>query len=388
MNILHITSVLPAPVCNKKDENDILLRLTNELITNWPDDNHSFIFVIPYSNLFLSKLKRKWKDYFSLIKAGQYSLNNLTIHVVGVPGFKGDSAFRPFFARFAYKVLYRKRINKIVSQVRPDLIHAHNMIHNMELAECLRRENNLRMVVTARNINKSALSRLRNRKVKAEKILTLNRLNSIRCENIPELKEKVVMIPHPVDEAFFQKKNSLKKSDNILSLVSVGKLIKLKNLDKVIQALAGIGIDFTYTIIGEGPERIHLQQLASTYGINEKIKFLGFLPHDNVNQEILKHDIMILPSYPETLGRVYFEAMASGLPVIAAKESGIHGMIEENVQGFMVDHNSVEEIIDVIKKYAYLSIHEKQRMSENALKFASEFTWEATLKKYYKFYHT
>jgi len=388
MNILHITSVLPAPVSNKKDENDILLRLTNELITNWPDDNHSFIFVIPYSNLFLSKLKRKWKDYFSLIKAGQYSLNNLTIHVVGVPGFKGDSALRPFFAKLAYNVLYRKRIRKIADQVRPDLIHAHNMIHNMELAECLRRENNLRMVVTAQNINKHALSRLRNRKVRAEKILTLNRLNTNRCENIPELKEKVVMIPHPIDEVFFQKNNSFRKLDNIHSLVSVGKLIKLKNLDKVIQALANIEIDFTYTIIGEGPERIHLQQLASMCGINEKIKFLGFLPHDKVNQEILKHDIMILPSYPETLGRVYFEAMASGLPVIAAKESGIDGMIEENVQGFMVNHRSVEEITNAIRKYFYLSDQEKRTMSESAKLFVGEFTWELTLNKYYKFYHT
>jgi glycosyltransferase involved in cell wall biosynthesis len=387
MNILHITSVLPAPVSNKKDENDILLRLTNELIKNWPDDNHSFIFVIPYSNFFLSKLKRKWKDYFSLIKTGQYSLNNLTIHVVGVPGFKGDSALRPLFAKLAYNVLFRNRIRKITDQARPDLIHAHNMIHNMELAECLRRESNLRMVVTARNINKSALSRLRSRKVKAEKILTLNRLNTNRCENIPELKEKVVMIPHPIDEVFFQKNNSFRSWNKKLSLISVGKLIKLKNIDKVIRALAGIEFDFTYTIIGEGPEKKYLQELVDAFGLEKKVFFIGFIPHEKVKDELIKHELMIMPSYPETLGRVYFEAMASGLPVIAAKESGIDGMIEENVHGFMVNHHSVEEISDAIRKFAYLSDDEKHTMSESAKLFAGEFTWESTLSKYYKFYH-
>ncbi len=388
MNILHITSILPAPVSNKLDENDILLRLTQELKKTWPEDTHSFIFVVPYSNFFLSKFKKKWKDYFCLLKAGQYSLNDLIIHVIGIPGFRNDSAFRPFFASFAYSILYKRRIKEVITQVKPDLIHAHNMIHNMELAECLRKDLGVPLVVTARNINDHALKRLQNKKVNADKILTLNRLNTDRCEEIQKLREKVFMITHPVDEVFFQKTSLVRNNNSILSLVSVGKLIKLKNLDKVITALASIDLDFTYTIIGDGPEKPNLLKLVSAKNLENRINFLGFLPYEKVNQEIRKHDIMILPSYPETLGRVYFEAMASGLPVIAAKNSGIDGMIEENVQGFMVNHNSVEEIIDVIKKYAYLSIHEKQRMSENALKFASEFTWEATLKKYYKLYHT
>lgn len=387
MNILHITSVLPAPVSNKKDENDILLRLTKELKKNWPEDKHSFIFVIPYSNIFLSKFKKKWKDYYSLLKKGYYSLDEFKVNVVGIPAFRNDFILRPFFAGLSYQVLYRYRIREVIEHFKPDLVHAHNMSNNMELAECIRRDFNTRMVVTARNINNHALGRLRSQKVKAERILTLNQLNSSRCEIIPELKEKVVMIPHPVDEVFFQKKNSLRKIDNILSLVSVGKLIKLKNLDKVIMALAGIEIDFSYTIIGEGPEKTYLQQLAMKLGIEKKIRLLGFLAHENVKQEILKHNIMILPSYPETLGRVYFEAMASGLPVIAAKESGIDGMIEENVQGFMVDHRSVEEIANAIRKFAYLSNHEKQIMSEKAMLFAGEFTWELTLNKYYNFYH-
>ncbi len=388
MNILHITSILPAPVSNKLDENDILLRLTQELKKTWPEDTHSFIFVVPYSNFFLSKFKKKWKDYYSLLKAARYSLNELTVHVIGIPGFQNDSAFRPFFASFAYSILYKKRIKEVVNQVKPDLIHAHNMIHNMELAECLRKDLSVPLAVTARNINEYALKRLQNKKVNADKILTLNRLNTNRCEKVPKIKERVFMIPHPVDEVFFQKETAFKKNHSILSLVSVGKLIKLKNLDKVITALASVDLDFTYTIIGEGSEKLNLLQLVSAKKLENRINFLGFLPHEEVNQEIRKHDIMILPSYPETLGRVYFEAMASGLPVIAAKKSGIDGMIEDSVQGFMVNHNSVEEIIDVIKKYAYLSIHEKQRMSENALKFASEFTWEATLEKYHKFYHT
>jgi glycosyltransferase involved in cell wall biosynthesis len=115
--------------------------------------------------------------------------------------------------------------------------------------------------------------------------------------------------------------------------------------------------------------------------------FKGFQPHKAIARQLPDYDLFIMPSFPETLGRVYFEALASGVPVIASKNTGIDGMIEHKVHGYLVDHNSVDNIKDAILDFMALAPEQKMQMRKNAMVFARQFTWDVVLEKYYKVYN-
>ena len=99
-----------------------------------------------------------------------------------------------------------------------------------------------------------------------------------------------------------------------------------------------------YTVVGEGPEKERLIKITAELNLLKHVDFRGFIPHENILSIFQNHDIFILPSYYETFGRVYFEAMAQKLPIICAKNSGIHGLFRDGVEGLAVNHASIEDI--------------------------------------------
>src|SRR5690606_32504327 len=95
--------------------------------------------------------------------------------------------------------------------------------------------------------------------------------------------------------------------------------------------------NFIFDIYGDGPEKEALEALVSKLGLSDRIFFKGYIANQILPEILIQYDIFMMPSYPETLGRVYFEAMACGLPVIGSVGTGIDGLIEDGVQGFLVD---------------------------------------------------
>jgi len=92
-----------------------------------------------------------------------------------------------------------------------------------------------------------------------------------------------------------------------------------------------------------------------------------------------------MPSYPESLGRVYFEAMASGLPVIASKNTGIDGIIRHGREGFLIDHQSESEILEILELIGK-DPNILRAMGNNAMELAQKFHWNNISKSYYDLY--
>ncbi len=384
MNILHLTSLLRAPLQHKEQENDILFQLALKLEKKYPGDNHYFIYLVPYSNLLFAVLRPKWKAYYQLIRCGNFVLNGKNIYVIGIPGFSRDLKLRKFFARLSL-LLFRKRIRHIFAETKPDVLHAHSMRGDMELAEMLRKIYGVDFFVSARKLTPYSLQRIRSGKVLPRKILVMSAVAKQKAETIP--KQNIQLIPHPVDEKFFIDAKISENSSEPLSLVSVCRLLKLKNIDIVIDVIGKNNLNVHYSIIGDGPEWVFLKDLINKYGLQKKIRLPGYFEHCKVIQELRKHALFIMPSYPETLGRVYFEAMASGIPVIAAKGTGVDGIIENGKQGYLVSHDDPEEIKNAIISFTQKSPDEKLKMKRAARELADHFRWDQTLEKYYRFYH-
>lgn len=385
MNILHITSILPAPIAEKKRENDILLRIAKEYVKKYPDDAHEFIFLVPYSNATTAKLSDKWRGYYQLLKKGRFELDGFEINVVAVPGHKYDRGLRWFYALLGCW-MGRERISKILARARPDIIHAHNMSHNMYLAERIRRRYGVNFLVTARNAELSSFNEINRKRINPSRIIAHSQLTARKCKQYVDVP--VNLIPHPVDEDFYIDKSDISDDvSDVVRMVSICNLIPLKNIHNVIDALEQVDSKFTYTIFGDGPEKSRLVARAKAVNGGQSIIFQGYVNHESLPVELRRCDLFLMPSFPETLGRAFFEAMASGVPVVAAKGTGIDGMIENHVHGYLVEHDNVNDIKDAIGHYLSLSSDQRLEMKYKAAEFAQQYTWEQVLSDYRTVYH-
>lgn len=381
MNVLHITSILPAPLERKKKENDILIRIAKEYQDEYPETKHYFLLILPYSNTILGLISKRWKEYNLLLKKGGYEYGSFNIKVIGIPAFKNDSRFKKDLTYLGYKI-FEKKINKWIVDYKPDIIHAHNLKSNLEIAKLLKKKFNINYVVTARNIQQETFNNLKATEFPPRKILSINFQNYKKLKINSNIS--VQLIPHPVDGDFYLEPSN--KISNEINLISICRLLKLKNLDKVILALSKIKENFVYDIYGSGPEEKNLKQLVLNLNLESKVNFKGWVSHHEIKNKMSNYDLFLQPSFPETLGRVYFEAMASGVPVVASFKTGIDGIISSNLEGFLVDHNSLESIHGAIKKYLGMSDKDKYVMKKAAHNRMLDYKWDNVLKKYKEFY--
>jgi glycosyltransferase involved in cell wall biosynthesis len=119
-------------------------------------------------------------------------------------------------------------------------------------------------------------------------------------------------------------------------LVYVGRLAPEKRVDVLLEAFRGLrcerGVDVALAIVGDGPARAELEQLAT-----EGVTFTGFLRGDALASAYASADVFAFPSDTETFGNVVLEAMASGLPVVAPSRGGVTDLVEHERTGLLVE---------------------------------------------------
>jgi len=152
-------------------------------------------------------------------------------------------------------------------------------------------------------------------------------------------------------------------------LITTGALIKRKNQDLAIRALADIP-DAVLMLAGEGKEEQNYRALAKRLGVAERVRFLGSVPHDQLPQLTAAADIAILVSKSEGLANAWVEALACGTPVIISEAGGARELVTNPVAGRIVDQN-VEAIVAAIK--AILTEPPEQEMVRSAV---DRFSWK------------
>lgn len=144
-----------------------------------------------------------------------------------------------------------------------------------------------------------------------------------------------------------------KTNNEVIRLLSVSRLSKSereKGILHVIESLKSISHDhrIKYHIIGDGDDVEHLKKTVSMNSLDDVIVFTGSLSDEAMWDEFKRADIFILPSSKEGFGIVFLEAMYFGLPVIGAAEKGALDVIENGVNGLLVEFGNVQEISQAI----------------------------------------
>jgi glycosyltransferase involved in cell wall biosynthesis len=160
-------------------------------------------------------------------------------------------------------------------------------------------------------------------------------------------------------------------------LISIGRLAPEKNWDTLLRAFARAASEYPklrLVLIGDGPARDSLEELAVELGIKEKVTFTGALPFAKVPAYLKAADAFAFASVTETQGLVTIEAMAAGLPVVAVDGSGTRDIIENGKQGFLVE-NDPDALSEGIKKL-FIDPRLIKRFSHQALKKAKMYDIE------------
>ena len=172
--------------------------------------------------------------------------------------------------------------------------------------------------------------------------------NKIRVIYNPVLNKDIFLMSYePVYHKWFLEKN-------MPIILSVGRLSKEKNYSTLLQAFKLIkGVNkCKLVIMGEGPERENLENLAKSLQINEDLWMPGF--DINPYKYMSKSDIFVLTSIYEGLPSVLIEALALGLPLVSTDcESGPREIIKNNINGLLVkvgDYKYLSQAIIYILK--------------------------------------
>jgi glycosyltransferase involved in cell wall biosynthesis len=379
--ILNITTILPVPFFeNKRRENDIILETEKQLKANGYDIDYVYLFVFPRVNRFLTFFKKKWKEYFILQRKGSFLLRDKYINTIAAWSLPFDSKLKWILNEISYQ-LNKKRIYDLIQHHNPVLVHAQSIGFESYLAYKIYKRYNIPYIITARGIKNGVDRKTLGILNHAQAHIAVSIIQKKHIEKI--LKREVNLIPHGLDDHFFIKRPQEFKTET-LKLIFVGRLLKFKNIDLVISALSMIHSEFIFDIYGEGPEENYLKHLVDSYKLSNKVFFNGYIPHEKLPSVLPNYHLFVMPSHPETLGRVYFEAMACGLPVIATRNTGIDGIITHSKQGFLINpvieelYNIFNEILNDLK-----ILH---KMSHCSYETACNYKWSIIAEKYYRVY--
>jgi glycosyltransferase involved in cell wall biosynthesis len=165
--------------------------------------------------------------------------------------------------------------------------------------------------------------------------------------------KRLHFLPNVVDTSTF--KPSRPTRPGALHLVTVGRLVKQKRMDRIIELVSQLRdsrVNCKTTIIGDGPLKLQLQNLSAAKGLsNEQLNFAG--TYSDVQKAYQEADVFVLTSDWEGTPNVILEAMACGLPVVASRVGGIPEIIKHRISGLLVPpddpvglYRSVMELID------------------------------------------
>jgi glycosyltransferase involved in cell wall biosynthesis len=173
-------------------------------------------------------------------------------------------------------------------------------------------------------------------------------------------ESRVLITPCTVSHKMFDrtKGSEMRKSlglTNNFVIGWVGSFRKFHSLDLLVEAFMDVSTSIPQAkllLVGDGPERIRLQEKVDGLGLNERVIFSGNVPHNAIHAYMSSFDLAVLPSqsnegfhYSPLKLREFF---AAGVPVIASAVGDVKLVIEESNGGWLVSPGSKNSIAEMI----------------------------------------
>lgn len=168
---------------------------------------------------------------------------------------------------------------------------------------------------------------------------------------------------------------------NQFRLCCVARLNDWKRIDLLITSLRDLP-DVTLNIVGTGREEESLRRLTRRLHLDGRVTFSGHVSDADIRGHLDNADAFALPSIGDSFGIVFLEAMAAGLPIVAARACGVPEVVRDEVNGILAEPN---DLISLTNALRYLKDNPARRLEfgKASRQFAaSDFSWDAITKEY------
>ncbi|RBY82903.1 glycosyltransferase family 1 protein [Geodermatophilus sp. TF02-6] len=304
------------------------------------------------------------------------------VHRTGLP----VSRLRQLWALGALRTALHRTVRPV------DVVHAHQGedLATLPLARLAARRHRCPLVVTvhcsvghtlrgrsprARLLRAlgSRIERAALRRADAVVVLTGRTAAALRDDGVPA--ERIATIPSGFDPSLFSGSH-----DDVFPgagrprIGYVGRLAPQKRADLLVEAFGRMRRPADLVVVGDGPDRDRVRQLAAGSPHADRITLAGFVEHTAVPAVLASLDVLVLPSAYEEMGSVLTEAMASGLPVVASDVGGIPEVVCDGGTGLLVPPGDVGALAAALDRLAADAVL-RARLSAGARARATDYAW-------------
>lgn len=169
----------------------------------------------------------------------------------------------------------------------------------------------------------------------------------------------VILIPNGVDNQLFANisdkainniRQKLDKKIDDIFLITTSRLSLKNGLEDVIRALPHLPPHVSFVVVGIGELEERLKTVCRELGVENRVKFIGFVPYATIPAYLHASNIFIRPSLSEGFGNSFIEAMAAGLTVIATPVGGIVDFLRDGETGLFCEVKNPESIARQVKR--------------------------------------
>lgn len=171
-------------------------------------------------------------------------------------------------------------------------------------------------------------------------------------------------------------------------VVFVGRINLEKQIEVVLRALTHLDpvLNVHFDIVGGGDQRENLEQLSQELGVNDRVVWHGRLPDDELRATLTRGSVFTIASVAELQSIATLEAMASGLPILAANAMALPHLVNEGSNGYLFEPGNDQMLAELISKVIQLSHEDYEKMQLASLDMVRAHDIERTLNTFEALY--
>ncbi len=300
--------------------------------------------------------------------------DSLHSHKEGAVTYIRSVSMEKVYPNVRMPVSYRHKLIQEIIDWKPDVVHSQCEFFSFQFASRISKITGAPIVHTYHTLyeqymtsylipNKrlgdylvKVLSRQRLKKVKTVVAPTQKVENTLHSYG---MRNPISVVPSGISlqqhmqrltpEQRHEKRLALGLTEEHQVLINLGRLGGEKNLDELIQLFAEARKDnesLKFLIVGDGPARENLENLARELGIGEHVIFTGMVAPTEVQDYYQLGDVFVSASTSETQGLTYIEAAANGLPLLCRQDDCLADVLQEGENGY--EYTSSDEFLQAI----------------------------------------
>ncbi|WP_022883982.1 glycosyltransferase [Glaciibacter superstes] len=171
-------------------------------------------------------------------------------------------------------------------------------------------------------------------------------------------------------------------------ILFVGRVTGEKQIDVLLNAVALLSpeLDVKVEIVGGGDQKRNLEHLADTLGISDRVSFTGYVTDEELRAAYSRATVFAMPSIAELQSIATMEAMASGLPVVAANAMALPHLVHDKENGYLFEPGNAQDLADKLTQVLTAAPAELTAQKRESLKLIGSHDINRTLNTFESLY--